>query len=149
MILNWFLIPLLMILKFTIRISMKPLEYAPTWEELHYRSRQFLYNPRRKQLDTLPLAPDIADTVIDVSDYVDLLGGVSTALFQCSRWVGVVSYCYFPTFLSVLVIRHLKRWYNGNNYCRSGCYRCNKRELKYFSFMMLAQGKRKSSNIFR
>lgn len=86
----------------------EPLEYAPTWEELHYIDQGSFYITPVKQLDTLPLAPDIADTVIDVSDYVDLLGGASTALFNVLDGFGLSLIATF-TFLSVLVIRHLKR----------------------------------------
>lgn len=85
-----------------------PLSYAPTWEELHYVDQGSFYITPIKQIDKLPLAPDIADTVIDVSDYVDLLGGASTALFSIFDGVGLSLIATF-TFLSVLVIRHLKR----------------------------------------
>lgn len=85
-----------------------PLSYAPTWEELHYIDQGSFYITPIKQIDKLPLAPDIADTVVDVSDYVDLLGGASTALFSMLDGFGLSLMATF-TFLSVLVIRHLKR----------------------------------------
>lgn len=86
----------------------EPLDYAPTWEELHYIDQGSFYITPVKQIDKLPLAPDVADTVIDVSDYVDLLGGASTALFNVLDGLGLSLIATF-TFLSVLVIRHLKR----------------------------------------
>lgn len=86
----------------------QPLNYAPTWDELHYTDQGSFYIEPIKQIDKLPLAPDIADTVIDVSDYVDLLGGASTALFNALDGLGLSLMATF-TFLSVLVIRHLKR----------------------------------------
>lgn len=80
----------------------------PTYDEIKYTDRGSFYITPIKQIDKLPLAPDIADTVIDVSDYVDLLGGASTALFSLLDGLGLSLMATF-TFLSVLVIRHLKR----------------------------------------
>lgn len=81
---------------------------VPTYDELKYIDQGSFYITPIKQLDKLPLAPDVADTVIDVSDYVDLLGGASTALFNALDSFGLSLIAVF-TFLSVLVIRHLKR----------------------------------------
>lgn len=80
----------------------------PTYDEIKYTDRGSFYITPIKQIDKLPLAPDIADTVIDVSDYVDMLGGASTALFGALDGLGLSLMATF-TFLSVLVIRHLKR----------------------------------------
>lgn len=88
--------------------GVEPLSPAPTLEELRYVDQGSFYITPIKQIDKLPLAPDIADTVIDVSDYVDLLGGASTALFDALDGLGLSLIATF-TFLSVLVIRHLKR----------------------------------------
>lgn len=81
---------------------------VPTYDDLKYKDMGSFYITPIKQIDKLPLAPDIADTVIDVSDYVDLLGGASTALFNILDGLGLSLIATF-TFLSVLVIRHLKR----------------------------------------
>lgn len=81
---------------------------VPTYDELKYDDQGSFYITPIKQIDKLPLAPDVADTVIDVSDYVDLLGGASTALFNALDSFGLSLIATF-TFLSVLVIRHLKR----------------------------------------
>lgn len=81
---------------------------VPTYDELKYADQGSFYITPIKQIDKLPLAPDVADTVIDVSDYVDLLGGASTALFNALDSFGLSLIATF-TFLSVLVIRHLKR----------------------------------------
>lgn len=82
--------------------------YFPSYDEIKYEDMGSFYITPIKQLDKLPLAPDIADTVIDVSDYVDLLGGSATALFNALDGLGLSLIATF-TFLSVLVIRHLKR----------------------------------------
>lgn len=81
---------------------------VPTYDELKYIDQGSFYITPIKQIDKLPLAPDVADTVIDVSDYVDMLGGASTALFNALDSLGLSLIATF-TFLSVLVIRHLKR----------------------------------------
>lgn len=86
----------------------QPLDYAPTWDELHYIDQGSFYITPIKQIPTLPVAPDMADTVINVSDYVSWLGGASTALFDMLDGLGLSLIAMF-TFLSVLVIRHLKR----------------------------------------
>lgn len=88
-------------------IELSPIT-IPTYDEIKYTDRGSFYITPIKQIDKLPLAPDIADTVIDVSDYVDLLGGASTALFGALDGLGLSLMATF-TFLSVLVIRHLKR----------------------------------------
>lgn len=88
--------------------STEPLQYAPTWDELHYVDQGSFYIEPIKQIPALPVAPDVADTVIDVSDYVTWLGGASTALFGMLDGLGLSLIAMF-TFLSVLVIRHLKR----------------------------------------
>lgn len=86
----------------------EPLNYVPTWDELHYIDQGSFYIEPIKQIPALPVAPDIADTVIDVSDYVNWVGGASTALFGILDGLGLSLVAVF-TFLSVLVIRHLKR----------------------------------------
>lgn len=85
-----------------------PLEYAPTWEELHYNDQGSFYITPVKQIPSLPAAPDVADTFIDVSDYVALLGGSVTKLTSIFGSIGL-DMMLVLTFLSCLVIRHLRR----------------------------------------
>ena len=85
-----------------------PLDYVPTWDELHYIDQGSYYITPVKQIPTLPSAPDIADTVIDVSDYATLLGGSLKKTLSLFDTVGLELMLTF-TFLSCLVIRHLKR----------------------------------------
>lgn len=86
----------------------QPLDYAPTWEELHYIDQGSFYITPVKQIPPLPSAPDVADTVIDVSDYVTLLGGSLQKCLDIFDTFGLELMLTF-TFLSCLVIRHLKR----------------------------------------
>lgn len=85
-----------------------PLDYAPTWEELHYIDQGSFYITPVKQISALPDAPDVADTFVDVSDYVALLGGSVTKLTSIFGSIGL-DMMLVLTFLSCLVIRHLRR----------------------------------------
>ena len=84
-----------------------PLEYAPTWEELHYTDRGSFYITPVKQIGTLPAAPDIADTIIDVSEPLSILSDGFGALLSCFDSLGVTLTLTF-TFLSCLVINKLR-----------------------------------------
>lgn len=86
----------------------EPLDYAPTWEELHYIDQGSFYITPVKQIPALPDAPNVADTFVDVSDYVALLGGSVTKLTSIFGSIGL-DMMLVLTFLSCLVIRHLRR----------------------------------------
>lgn len=85
-----------------------PLEYAPTWEELHYIDQGSFYITPIEQIDTLPIAPDVGDTVPDISDYLSIVGGVVTSFYNMVDGLGVSLMLVF-TFLLCLVINHLKK----------------------------------------
>lgn len=86
----------------------QPLEYAPTWEELHYIDQGSFYITPVQQLDTLPLAPDVGDTVPDISDYLSMVGGAVTSFYNMVDDLGIGIMLVF-TFLICLVINHLKK----------------------------------------
>lgn len=85
----------------------EPLNYAPTWEELHYIDQGSFYITPIKQIDSLPIAPDIADTVIDVSEPLDILSYGFGALLSAFDSLGVTLTLTF-TFLACLVINKLR-----------------------------------------
>lgn len=80
----------------------------PTFEEIKYGDQGSFYITPVKQIPALPTAPDVADTFIDVSDYVALLGGSVTKLTSIFGSIGL-DMMLVLTFLSCLVIRHLRR----------------------------------------
>lgn len=85
----------------------EPLEHAPNWEEVHYIDQGSFYITPVKQIDTLPLAPDIADTVIDVSEPLGILSTGFGALLDSFNNIGVTLTLTF-TFLSCLIINKLR-----------------------------------------
>ena len=87
--------------------GVEPLAPAPTLDELRYTDRGSFYITPVKQLDTLPTAPDIADTVIDVSEPLSMLSDGFGALLSCFDSIGVTLTLTF-TFLSCLVINKLR-----------------------------------------
>lgn len=86
----------------------EPLEYAPDWEEVHYIDQGSFYITPVKQIDNLPLAPDVGDTVPDISDYLSVVGGAVTSLYNMIDGLGVSLMLVF-TFLICLIINHLKK----------------------------------------
>lgn len=88
--------------------GVEPLAPAPTLEELRYIDQGSFYITPIKQIPVLPNAPDVADTSVDVSDYVALLGGSITELTSIFGSIGL-DMMLVLTFLSCLVIRHLRR----------------------------------------
>ena len=80
----------------------------PDYNTIKYGDQGSFYITPIKQIPPLMPAPDIADTVIDVSDYVTLLGGSLTKCLSIFQSFGLDLMLTF-TFLSCLVIRHLKR----------------------------------------
>lgn len=84
-----------------------PLDYAPTWDELHYTDRGSFYITPVKQIDSLPVAPDVADTIIDVSEPLDILSTGFGALLDSFNDLGVTLTLTF-TFLSCLIINKLR-----------------------------------------
>lgn len=85
----------------------QPLDYAPTWEELHYIDQGSFYITPIKQIQALPAAPDIADTVIDVSEPLSMLSSGFGALLSSFDSLGVTLTLTF-TFLACLVINKLR-----------------------------------------
>ena len=85
-----------------------PLNPAPTLEELRYIDQGSFYITPVKQIDKLPLAPDVGDTVPDISDYLTMVGGAVTSFYNMVDGLGVSLMLTF-TFLICLVINHLKK----------------------------------------
>lgn len=80
----------------------------PSYDELKYEDMGSFYITSVKQIPALPDAPNVADTFVDVSDYVALLGGCVTKLTSIFGAIGL-DMMLVLTFLSCLVIRHLRR----------------------------------------
>lgn len=80
----------------------------PSYTDIKYADQGSFYITPVKQIPPLMPAPDIADTVVDVSDYVTLLGGSLQKCLDIFDTLGLELMLTF-TFLSCLVIRHLKR----------------------------------------
>lgn len=81
--------------------------YFPTFEDFKYVDRGSFYITPVKQIDKLPSAPDVADTVIDVSEPLSLLSDGFGALLSCFDSIGVTLTLTF-TFLACLVINKLR-----------------------------------------
>lgn len=84
-----------------------PLPPAKTLDEIRYVDMGSFYITPIKQLDELPAAPDIADTVIDVSEPLDILSAGFGALLSAFDSLGVTLTLTF-TFLSCLIINKLR-----------------------------------------
>lgn len=84
-----------------------PLAPAPTLDELRYTDRGSFYITPVKQIKQLPLAPDVADTVIDVSQPLSMLSTGFGALLSCFDNIGVTLMLTF-TFIACLVINKLR-----------------------------------------
>lgn len=84
-----------------------PVDGFPSYDEIKYEDMGSYYITPVKQLDTLPTAPDIADTVIDVSEPLSMLSSGFGALLSCFDSLGVTLTLTF-TFLSCLVINKLR-----------------------------------------
>lgn len=87
--------------------GVEPLSPAPTLDELRYNDQGSFYITPIKQIDNLPLAPDIADTVIDVSEPLGMLSSGFGALLSVFDSLGVTLTLTF-TFLACLVINKLR-----------------------------------------
>lgn len=85
-----------------------PTTNFPSYDEIKYSDMGSFYITPIKQIPVLPEAPDVADTFIDVSDYVAVLGGAVTEVTNLFGTVGL-DMMLVLTFLSCLVIRHLRR----------------------------------------
>lgn len=86
----------------------QPLNYAPTWDELHYIDQGSFYIEPIEQINKLPLAPDVGDTSPDLTDYLTIIGGAVTSFYNMVDGLGVSLMLVF-TFLICLVINHLKK----------------------------------------
>lgn len=80
----------------------------PSYDDLKYEDMGSFYITPVKQIPALPDAPDAADTFVDVSDYVALLGGSLSQITSIFGSIGL-DMMLVLTFLSCLVIRHLRR----------------------------------------
>lgn len=87
--------------------GVSPLVPAPTLDELRYTDRGSFYITPVKQIKQLPLAPDVADTVIDVSQPLSMLSTGFGALLSCFDSLGVTLMLTF-TFIACLVINKLR-----------------------------------------
>lgn len=79
----------------------------PSYDDLKYVDMGSFYITPVKQLDTLPIAPDVADTVINVSEPLSILSDGFGALLSSFDSLGVTLTLTF-TFLSCLVINKLR-----------------------------------------
>ena len=77
--------------------------YFPTYDEIKYEDMGSFYITPIKQIDNLPVAPDVGDTVPDISDYLTMVGGAVTSFYNMVDGLGVSLMLTF-TFLSVLAI---------------------------------------------
>lgn len=80
----------------------------PTFEDIKYGDMGSFYITPVKQIDKLPLAPDVGDTVPDISNYLTMVGGAVTSLYNMIDGLGFSLMLTF-TFLICLVINHLKK----------------------------------------
>lgn len=83
------------------------LQYAPTWEELHYIDQGSFYITPIKQIPQLPLAPDLADTVIDISEPIGILTDGFNGVLGAFDTLGITLMVSF-TFLARLCIRKIR-----------------------------------------
>lgn len=88
--------------------GVEPLAPAPTLEELRYIDQGSFYITPIKQIDKLPLAPDVGDTFPELGDYLTIVGGTFSSLYNMIDDMGVSLMLVF-TFLICLVINHLKK----------------------------------------
>lgn len=88
-------------------INISPDYQFPTFEEIKYVDMGSFYITPIKQIDKLPAAPDIADTVIDVSEPLNMLSSGFGALLSSFDSLGVTLTLTF-TFLACLVINKLR-----------------------------------------
>lgn len=79
----------------------------PSFEDIKYSDMGSFYITPIKQIDKLPTAPDIADTVIDVSEPLSLISSGFGALLSAFDSLGVTLTLTF-TFLACLVINKLR-----------------------------------------
>lgn len=86
----------------------EPLPSFPTYDEIKYEDMGSFYITPIKQIDSLPLAPDVGDTVPDISDYLSVVGGAVTSFYNMVNDLGIGIMLVF-TFLICLVINHLKK----------------------------------------
>lgn len=94
-------------LNFNITSNKYPVDSFPSYDEIKYEDMGSFYITPIKQLDTLPVAPDIADTVIDVSEPLSILTTGFGALLSSFDSLGVTLTLTF-TFLSCLIINKLR-----------------------------------------
>lgn len=89
-------------------INISPEYQFPTFEDIKYKDMGSFYITPIKQIDKLPLAPDVGDTAPELSDYLTIVGGAMTSFYNMVDGLGVSLMLVF-TFLICLVINHLKK----------------------------------------
>lgn len=85
-----------------------PIAEFPSYDDIKYEDMGSFYITPIKQIDTLPEAPDVGDTVPDISDYLSIVGGAVSSFYNMIDGLGVSLMLVF-TFLICLVINHLKK----------------------------------------
>lgn len=88
--------------------SQLPFDDFPSYDDLKYVDKGSFYITPIKQIDSLPLAPDVGDTVPDISDYLAIVGGAVNSFYNMVDGLGVSLMLVF-TFLLCIVINHLKK----------------------------------------
>lgn len=84
-----------------------PFDDFPSYSDLKYVDKGSFYITPIKQLDKLPLAPDLADTVIDISEPVGVLTDGFNGVLDAYDTLGLTLMIGF-TFIARLCIRKLK-----------------------------------------
>lgn len=87
--------------------GVEPLAPAPTLEELRYIDQGSFYITPIKQIPKLPLAPDLADTVIDISEPIGVLTDGFNGVLGAYDTLGITLMVSF-TFIARLCIRKIR-----------------------------------------
>ena len=95
-------------LNFSDANNIYPVDGFPSYDEIKYIDMGSFYITPIKQINNLPLAPDVGDTIPDISDYLTFVGGAVTSFYNIVDGLGVSLMLTF-TFLICLVINHLKK----------------------------------------
>lgn len=80
----------------------------PSYDDIKYEDMGSFYITPIEQIDKLPVAPDVGDTVPDISDYLTIVGGAVSSFYNMIDGLGVSLMLVF-TFLICLLINHLKK----------------------------------------
>lgn len=94
-------------LNFTYESNKLPITEFPSYNDVKYEDMGSFYITPIKQIPTLPLAPDLADTVIDISEPVGVLSDGFGGLLDAYDTLGISLMIGF-TFIARLCIRKLR-----------------------------------------